>query len=109
MPLMVVVDTHRPDGVKDPAVLAGPRQAVRFMSERWDKVIGYPTSSRKLHMEINDGDPAFRQVPDDPDLVSQYSLLLDPDDISRFVDFDFQRTVILVRGEAAARASCATS
>ena len=28
MPLMVVVDTHRPDGVKDPAVLARPRQAL---------------------------------------------------------------------------------
>ncbi len=50
-------------------------------------------------MEINDGDPAFRQIPDDPDLVSQYALLLDPDDVSRFVDFDFARTVILVRGE----------
>jgi hypothetical protein len=69
------------------------------MAQRWDKVIGYADYIRKLHMEINDGDPAFHRVPDDPDLISQYTLLLDPDDVSRFVDFDFARTVILIRGE----------
>ena len=99
MPLMVVVDTHRSEGVKDPAVLADLSKLSDFMSERWDKVIGYSDFVRKLHMEMNDGDPAFAAIPQDPELVSQYTLLLDPDDISRFVDFDFQRTVILVRGE----------
>jgi hypothetical protein len=99
MPLMLVVDTRRPDGVKDPAVLQDLAKLSDFMSERWDKVIGYSDYIRKLHLEINDGDPAFRRVPDDPDLVAQYNLLLDPDDVSRFVDFDFARTVILVRGE----------
>ncbi len=100
MPLMVVVDTHRPDGVKDPAVLKELDELSRFMSQRWDKVIGYPDFITKLHMEMNEGDPAFRKVPDDPDLVSQYGLLLDPDDTARFVDFDFQKTVIWVRGKS---------
>ena len=99
MPLMVVVDTHRPEGVKDPKVLADLAELSDFLAQRWDKVIGYTDFVRKLHMEINDGDPAFNIVPQDAELVSQYTLLLDPDDISRFVDFDFARTVILIRGE----------
>jgi predicted RND superfamily exporter protein len=99
MALMVVVDTHRPDGVKDPAVLQDVAKLSDFMSQRWDKVIGYADFIRKLNMEVNDGDPAFRVIPDDPEAVAQYSLLLDPDDISRFVDFDFTRTILFVRGQ----------
>jgi predicted RND superfamily exporter protein len=100
MPLMVVVDTHRPDGVKDPVVLEDLAKLSEFIGQRWDKVIGYSDFIRKLHMELNNGDPAFHTIPGDPDLISQYTLLLDADDVSRFVDFDFQRTVILVRGAA---------
>jgi predicted RND superfamily exporter protein len=99
MPLMVVVDTHRPEGAKDPAVLADLAKLSDFLAERWDKVIGYSDFVRKLHLEMNDGDPAFNAIPQDPELVSQYTLLLDPDDVSRFVDFDSERTMILIRGE----------
>ena len=99
MPLMVVVDTKRPDGVKDPAVLQDLAKLSDFLRQRWDKVIGYSDFVRKLNLEMNDGDRAFWTIPDDPELVSQLSLLLDPDDVSRFVDFDFAKTVILVRGE----------
>jgi predicted RND superfamily exporter protein len=99
MPLMVVVDTRRPDGVKDPVVLRDLTKLSDFLRERWDKVIGYTDFIRKLNQEINDGDPAFSTIPDDPALIAQYGLLLDPDDISRFVDFDYAKTVILLRGE----------
>src|SRR4029453_13903728 len=55
MPLMIVVDTHRPDGVKDPAVLADVDKLSQFMRQRWDKVIGYSDFVTKLHMEMNGG------------------------------------------------------
>lgn len=97
MNFVVIVDTKTEYGIQDPRVLADVAKLSDYMAERFDKVLGYVDYLRKLHVELNDGDLSFRRVPESSDLVSQYTLLLDPDDLDRFVDFDFTKTAIMVR------------
>ena len=97
MSFLVVVDTGEVDGLKDPRVLADVATLSDHLATRFDKVLGYTDYIRKLNLEMNGGDPAFWRVPDSKEMIAQYSLLLDPDDIDRFIDFDFERTAILVR------------
>ena len=97
MNFVVIVDTGSEYGIQDPDVLADVAKLSDYMAGRFDKVLGYVDYLRKLHVELNDGDPSFWRVPESSDLVSQYTLLLDPDDLDRFVDFDFTKTAIMVR------------
>jgi hypothetical protein len=46
---------------------------------------------------MNNGDPAYFTVPDSSDLIAQYTLLMNPETLNRFADFDFQVANIVVR------------
>jgi hypothetical protein len=46
---------------------------------------------------MNGGSNDYFVVPDDEDLISQYTLLMEPGTLERFADFDFQTAAILVR------------
>ena len=93
---LVVIETAA-EGVKDPGVLKRVAGLGDHLAARHDKVMGYADFVRNAHREMHAGDPAFDCIPDTADLVAQYTLMMDPDDLSRFVDFDFSKTAILVR------------
>ena len=79
----VVVDTGVEDGLKNPSTLAKISELADFISARADKVSGYPLLIRKAHQELNDGDGAFDHIPDSQELIAQYSILLNQDDLDR--------------------------
>ncbi len=93
----VVVDTQREEGLKDPAILREIAEFSDFIESQTDKVSGYPNLIRTTHREMNDGQPAFYVVPDSSDLVAQYILMLNQDDLDRFVDAEYSKTCLLVR------------
>ncbi len=93
----VVIDTGEENGVRDPGKLRSIEKLSDYLASRFGKQIGYVDFIRKLHVEMNDGNPEFRHVPDSGEVISQYSLMLNPDDMERFVDFENRRTCILVR------------
>ncbi len=53
---------------------------------------------KQLHRAVNEGDPAFYTIPDDPDLVAQlfflYGASADPTDFEEEVDYDYQRALV---------------
>jgi len=95
----VVVDTGRPDGVKDPQVLRKIAGLQDFLAGtgKVSKTVSVTDYIRKMHREMNGGDPAFEVIPDNADLIAQYMLLLEGRDFAKFVDFDASGANIVVR------------
>jgi predicted RND superfamily exporter protein len=95
----VVVDTGRPDGVKDPQVLRKIAGLQDFLAGtgKVSKTVSVTDYIRKMHREMHGGDPAFEVIPDSADLIAQYMLLLEGRDFAKFVDFDASGANIVVR------------
>ena len=95
----VVVDTGRPDGIKEPAVLRHIAGLQDFLAGtgQVSKTVSVTDYLRKMHREMNGGDPAFETIPDSADEVAQYMLLLEGRDFAKFVDFDASGANIVVR------------
>lgn len=93
----VVIDTGVEGGANNPQTLQQIEQLTDYIAGKYDKAIGYANFIRKLRMEINDGNPDYSSIPDSEAEIAQYALMINPDDLARFVDFDLQKTCILVR------------
>jgi len=63
----------------------------------FDKTLSLADHISLIHREMNDGNEKYFDIPDSPDLVSQYLLLLRRDEIDRFVTTDLSEVNILVR------------
>jgi predicted RND superfamily exporter protein len=63
----------------------------------FDKIGSLTDYLKLVNREMNAGKDEFYQVPKTKDLVSQYLLFLQPDDIERFVTPDFSEVNIVVR------------
>lgn len=95
----VVVDTGRPDGVKDPAVLrkiAGIQEFLRSTG-RVDATVSLADHVKLLHREMNGGAPELAVVPDSAEEIAQYLLLLDTQDVAKLLSFDGASANVLVR------------
>ncbi len=92
LPLEVVVETGRPEGVKDPRVLQAIDALERETDAREEKVGGSTsiTGVVKRLNEVFQGQPDAYAVPADPALIDQELLFYDPqrqDDPLQLVDF----------------------
>jgi predicted RND superfamily exporter protein len=100
--LDVMVEGAAADAIKDPGLL---RRIQRFQ-EYAESLPGVGTTSsfadiiRRLHQEMNGGNPAYRVIPESRDVIAQYLLLYsisgDPADFADIVDYHYQRTKIRV-------------
>lgn len=92
----IVIDTHRPDGAKDPELL---KAMLRFQEELergpFDKVVSVANYLRAIHRESNGDDPAFNVVPDKG--IAAYLMLLEGKDLDRLLESTYERTLIVVR------------
>src|SRR5439155_9713944 len=95
----LVVDTAIEDGVKNPRVLRAVAALQDYMARtgRVDASVSVADYLRKMHREMHAGDRAFEVIPDSPDLVAQYLLLLEGKDLAKYVDFNGTTANIVVR------------
>ncbi len=95
----LVVDTGRPDGAKDPIVLRQVAALQEFLAGTGlvDKTVSLADYVRKMHREMNGGDPAFEVIPDSVPLIHQYLLLLEGPDLAKLLDFDGAALNVVVR------------
>jgi hypothetical protein len=95
----VVVDTGRADGVKDPEVLRKVAGLQDFLARtgKVAKTVSIADYVRKMHREMNGGDPAFEVVPESTDEVAQYLLVLEGAELAKFLAFDASSANVLVR------------
>jgi len=98
--LRILVEGQRAGVLQDPEVLKAiaDLEAVMESDPRIGGVTSVADHIKRMHQAMNNGDPAFYAVPDNPRLISQYLLLYSmsagPDGLSAFVDADYQRAVI---------------
>ena len=99
VPFYIVIETGREDGVKDPELLRKIVAVQDWLAKtgKVDKTISVADYLRKMHREMNRGDPRFEVIPDTPELVAQYLLILEGDELSKYVDFNASTANILVR------------
>ncbi len=97
---LVVVESKDPDAFQVPGSLKHVARLHDYLNEHHGKAVGYVDMVRKTHQEMNDGNKAFFAIPDNADLIGQYSLMMDADNLSRFVNHDFSKTSILVKTRA---------
>jgi predicted RND superfamily exporter protein len=96
----VLVQGKEPGALKDPAVL----KAVEDLQHRFEQVPGvgktqsYVDYVKKMNKSFHGDDPAFDQVPDRREEVSDYLFLYsisgNPADFRRLVDYDYQKAVV---------------
>lgn len=97
-PLEIVVEADRTDALKDPVLikqLADLRQWLEARPEI-DRAIALPDVIEEMHRAFNDGDPAYRIVPDNRELIAQYLLLYDGRDLYDLVNHDFDTARIVM-------------
>ncbi|MDI6745067.1 MAG: MMPL family transporter [Thermodesulfovibrionales bacterium] len=63
----------------------------------FDAVLGLPDYIALVNKGMQNGNPAFHKVPDSDNLISQYLLFFQRNDIERFVSGDFSKVNIMVR------------
>ena len=93
----VIVNTERAGGLQEPDNLTAIAKLTDFLDEKYGAVISYDRFIRKTHKEMNSGLDKYFKVPDNSELISQYTLLMEPQTLERFADYDFQQAAILVR------------
>ena len=93
----VIVDTQQLNGLKQSHNLQAIAKLTDYLETRYETVISYDRFIRKTHKEMNNGQEKFFSVPDNDALISQYTLLMQPDTLERFADFEFQKACIVVR------------
>ncbi|HEY2991664.1 MAG TPA: MMPL family transporter [Methylomirabilota bacterium] len=95
----LVVDTGMEDGVKNPRVLRAIAGLQDYLARtgRVDASVSVADYLRKMHREMHAGDRAFEVIPDSPDLIAQYLLLLEGKDLGKYVDFNGATANIVVR------------
>lgn len=99
VPFYIVIETGREDGVKDPELLRKIVALQEWLAKtgKVDKTISLADYLRKMHREMNGGDPRFEVIPDTLEEVAQYLLTLEGNELSKYVDFNASTANVLVR------------
>ena len=98
--IQFLIQTAKPDGIKDPKVLQGMAQLQAFLESQPDvgKTQSLVDLVKRMNQAMHADNPAFYTIPESQNLVAQYlflySLSGDPQDFDSFVDNDYRRAVI---------------
>jgi predicted RND superfamily exporter protein len=98
----LLVESKKPDALKDPKVLAsidGLQRELEKM-EGVGKTESYVDYLKKMNKSLNGGDPAFDRPPDRQDLAAQYLFLYsvsgNPTDFARLIDAGYSEAVVWI-------------
>jgi len=106
MAMEMIVDTHQPDGIKNPEVL---RRIDRITAHARSIEVGemYARQStsvsditKEIHQALNENRPEFYAIPDDPQLLAQELLLFEnsgSDDLEKLVDSQFSKALVKIK------------
>lgn len=103
MPASLVIDTGRPDGVKDPKVL----QAIDLLQRdlAGQSLVGTTLSVadylKRINRVMTSNEASAEVLPQEADLAGQYLMAFSmgarPSDLNRVVDYDYQRANVLLQ------------
>ncbi|WP_435686367.1 MMPL family transporter [Sedimenticola selenatireducens] len=90
--LDIVVTANQRGGLKQPRVLNDMRAFQRWAEAQpeVDKSISMADFVEEMHWGFNAENPEYRRIPDDMELISQYLLVYDGEDLFDFVDEEYR-------------------
>jgi len=106
MAMEMIVDTHQPDGIKNPEVLRRIDQITEYAStiQVGEMYARQSTSvsdiTKEIHQALNENRPEFYAIPDDPQLLAQELLLFEnsgSDDLEKLVDSQFSKALVKIK------------
>lgn len=101
--LELAIDTGRENGLKDPELLKRIDNIQQYaLAHKHGEievknVVSIVDIVKEIHQALNNNDPAFYRIPDDPQLLAQEILLFEnsgADDLEQLVDANFSKTHI---------------
>jgi len=98
------INSGMPGTFKQAEYLSQVAALQQFMAQKgwFDKTESLADRVALIHREMNNGDKKFFGIPADSNLISQYLLFFQRDEISRFVTPDFSEVSIMVRHNVSA-------
>ena len=105
IPLEIIIDSGTENGVKDPAFLKKIDQlytlidTFEYEGEKFSKVVSIVDINKEIHQALNNNNPQFYQIPEDPELVAQELLLFeisDTDELEKVVDYPFRHARVTI-------------
>ncbi len=93
----VIIDTEQDEGIKNPEVMTAMAKLQTRMNDVFGKTISVADQIKIMHREMNDGKAEFFTVPDSEELISQYLLMVDAEEVEPFMDTSSGRACIVVR------------
>src|SRR5690606_36222995 len=101
-PFEMVFDSGRPGGVKDPQFLKRLEKIYDIIEKyEFKKAISIVDINKELHQALNENNPTYYAIPDDPQLVAQELLLFEnsgADDLEKLVDSQFRYARVTLLG-----------
>lgn len=97
--LDISFQSPEPEAFKDPEnlqIIETVQQYVRGLGGV-DKAISFNNFLKDMNQAFHNEDPAFYRIPESFELVSQYLLLYDSDDIEDYVNADFDHARLAIR------------
>lgn len=95
----ISLKADQPDAFRDPANLAVLDRLQRRAETLTgvDKTMSFVDFLKDMNMSFHDEDPAYYRVPDTLNMVSQYLLLYDSNDIDKFITPQYDHARVLLR------------
>lgn len=96
--LEVVFDAEGRDALKDPARLKAIKAFQTWVEKlpQVDRTLSLPDLIEEMHWAFNEEDPAYRVLPEERALISQYLFIYDGRDLYDIVDREFARTRVVL-------------
>lgn len=94
----LTLEGREPGTFKRPEALTSLEAIQRMLLEQgFDTATSLADFLALAHQEMNQGNPAFHHVPDRPDLIEQYLLFFQREDLEQYVSHDYRLANIVVR------------
>jgi hydrophobe/amphiphile efflux-3 (HAE3) family protein len=95
----LVVDTDHEGGAAEPEVLRVVSDLQNFLAGtgKVDQTVSIADYIKTINREMNGGDDAYWVVPDSRELITQYLLLLHPENVEQSIDYEQRSANIVVR------------
>jgi hypothetical protein len=95
-PLEIMIDTGEEYGITDPEMLRDLQEVEDFLYqfEEVKKITSFNTLIQEIHAVMDPESASVNPIPDDPDLIAQYLLLLEfneNDLLDDVIDFNYQK------------------
>jgi len=93
----IIAEVDEEEGIKNPEVLRDLAALQDHAARLFDDTSSIVDSVRLIHREMNEGQESFYTIPDSADLISQYMLMMDAEDLEQLINSEGTSAAMMIR------------